>query len=81
MITDDVRKAIEEQWRARARSQDYKPGTAKYRKMELEFFMGAMTTINALFPNQEDPGKYMSEAVPVAWLIRAMSGQVIVEKR
>ena len=72
----DIRAHIEKVWLGRAKEQGYKPGTTQYKHMELEFFTGAMATLNALFPADED---YLSSAVPVIWVVNALSGRPIVE--
>ena len=73
----EVKKLIEQAWLSRSRMQGLKPGTVKYRRMEVEFFAGAMVALNAVFPN-EDPTR-LSTAVPPIWTICAMSGRPIVE--
>lgn len=67
--------AIEAMWRGRAKEQSLKPGTKTYAKQELEFFTGAMAALNAVFPN-EKPDQ-LSAAVPVRWVINALSGRPI----
>lgn len=69
---------VEQAWRNRATAQELKPGSAAYRKAEVEFFTGAMATINAIFPS-DDPTR-LSGKVPVKWVINAMSGRPIVEE-
>lgn len=77
MIDVKTKEAIEQAWLSRAKAQYLKPGTVKYRTAEVEFFAGAMSTLQALFPN-EDPSR-LSAAVPPIWTICAMSGRPIVE--
>lgn len=70
---------VEAMWRSRAATQGLKPKSAAYRKAELEFFAGAMSAINAIFPS-DDPTR-MSGKVPIKWVINAMSGRPIVEDK
>lgn len=70
--------SIEQAWRDHAKAQRYKPKSAAYRKAELEFFTGAMATINAIFPS-DDPTR-LSGKVPTKWVLNAMSGQAVVEE-
>lgn len=72
---------IEKAWLSRAEAQELgKPTGMKYRRAELEFFMGAITTINALdkTPRKDDS---LSTNVPVRWLINVMAGDAITTKR
>lgn len=73
-----LRAAIEKQWKGRAEARGLKPGSAAYSKAEVEFFTGAMSALNAVFPNTEDDR--LSPMVPVLWVINAMSGRPIAEK-
>jgi hypothetical protein len=67
-LTTDIRSNIENQFRARAKSQGWKPGSAKYKNAEMEFFVGAMTAHMAI------TGSDQTDAV---WVIRLMSGRGI----
>ncbi|MBN8523899.1 MAG: hypothetical protein J0M02_01045 [Planctomycetes bacterium] len=58
---------IEEQWKSRARTQGYKPGSNRYRQAELEFFVGAMAAIEAVTGNPSPP----------RWVIAGMRGDPI----
>jgi hypothetical protein len=78
MPTSCTASAIEAMWTGRAKEQGLKPGTKTYQRAELEFFTGAIATLNVLFPH-ELPDR-VSNAVPVGWLINAMSGRSIAEK-
>lgn len=77
MVDGKVKEAIEQAWLSRAKAQHWKAGTAVYRTAEVEFFAGAMTTLQAVLPHPE-PDK-LSSAVPPGWFICAMSGRPIVE--
>lgn len=76
-MTNEQRIAIESQWTSRAAAQGLKPGTKTYQRAEVEFFTGAMAAINALLPHAEPD--HLSPAVPVIWVINAMSGRPIVD--
>ncbi len=67
IITAVMLKQIEEQWKSRARAQCYKPGSALYRRAELEFFVGAMAAIEAV----------TGEPSPPRWIIAGMRGDPI----
>jgi len=77
MSQDTVRKVIEDRWRERVKAQGFPTKGIKYQKLELEFFLGAMTAINAMDPNAE--ADKLSTLVPPAWVICPMSGRPIVE--
>lgn len=66
-ITATVLTQIEEQWKSRARTQGYRPGSVRYRQAELEFFVGAMAAIEAI---TGDPS-------PPRWVIAGMRGDPI----
>jgi hypothetical protein len=66
-ITAVMLKQIEEQWKSRARTQRYKPGSVLYRRAELEFFVGAMATIEAI----------TGDPCPPKWVIAGMRGDPI----
>ena len=72
-------KSIEAQWRSRAKTQDLKPGTAKYANLEVEFFTGAMAALQAAFPN-ENASDEMTRMVPPKWIVSAISGRPICPK-
>jgi len=69
-ITPAIVKQIEQQWRSRAQTQGYKPGSARYRRAELEFFVGAMTAMEAI---TGDP----ATSCPPAWVIAGIRGDPI----
>lgn len=77
-MTDEQRASIEEAWTSRAAAQGLKPGSKTYAAREVEFFTGAMATLNAVFPHAI-PDR-LSNAVPVAWVINAISGRPIVDR-
>lgn len=70
---------IEDAWLARAAAQGLVKNSAKYKRAEVEFFVGAMTAINAFFP--EDDKTRLSSKVPVYWVINGLSGRPIVERK
>ena len=70
IITAVMLKQIEEQWKSRARTQCYKPGSALYRRAELEFFVGAMATMEAVTGDT-------SSSCPPRWVIAGMRGDPI----
>lgn len=71
-----VQEQIEERWLDRAKAQGYtKTHTVKYREAELNFFVGAMTAINAILPHQQVDS--LSPHVPTRWVINPMSGRNI----
>lgn len=70
-----MKEEIEKQWKDRVQSLGYKPGTAMYRKVECEFFVGAMAAIQAMDPDAT-PGK-LSAKVPPIWPINIMSGRPV----
>lgn len=76
---DKEKKAkIEQAWIDRAKTQGYEPGSAKYKRAELEFFTGAMVAINVIFP-AEDPAE-MSREVPVGWVLDLLSGRPVTAR-
>lgn len=74
---DQVREEIEQGWLSRAKTMEYgKPHTVTYKRKELEFFCGAMQTLNALMPCD---GGRISDLVPPAWILNPMTGRNVVE--
>lgn len=74
MLTQDQQAAIAKAWRERAAAQNYgKPGSAKYRKAEIDFVAGAATALNVLYPNP-DTGK-LSNMVPMSWILNPVTGR------
>jgi hypothetical protein len=71
-------KKCEAAWWNRFNAQELKPGTMKYLRAELEFFMGVITAVNILDETPRDP-KTLSANVPVVWIINAMAGRSIAE--
>jgi hypothetical protein len=63
-----VVQQIEAQWRSRARTQGYRPGSQRYQRAELEFIVGAMAAIEAT----------TGEPAPPRWVIAGMRGDPIV---
>ncbi len=76
-IDPAVKASIEQQWRDRAKTQHWKPGTKTYAVEEVKFFAGAMATLQACFPGP-DPTR-LSPKVPPGWVICGLSGRPIVE--
>lgn len=74
----DMIVKIEKQWLDRAKANDWKPGSMKYRRHEVEFFTGAMSALNAAFPDKEN-ADLLSSVVPNYWVINALSGRPIVD--
>jgi hypothetical protein len=70
-ITAAIERQIEAQWRSRAKTQGYRPGSIRYQRAELEFFVGAMAAMEAL---TGDP----STSCPPRWVIAGMRGDPIV---
>lgn len=67
---------VEERWLDRVKIQEFgKPTGLRYKRLEMEFFMGAMSMANALLPN--DMPEQLTPYVPTRWIIRAMSGRNI----
>jgi len=77
MITDQQKLAIEAAWINRARVLGYKPGTKKYAVQQVEFFAGAMQTLQALLPNKDKPDE-LSSAIPPGWYMFSMCGRDII---
>ena len=71
IVTAAIERQIEAQWRSRAKTQGYRPGSDRYLRAELEFFVGAMAAMEAL---TGDP----SESCPPRWVIAGMRGDPIV---
>jgi hypothetical protein len=44
-ITAAIERQIEAQWKSRAKTQGYRPGSVRYQRSELEFFVGAMAAM------------------------------------
>lgn len=78
MSNADKIKRIEQAWTNRAESQGYKPGSATYKKAQVEFFVGAMTAIDA-FDDTPDKGSDLSRNVPPHWVLAMMSGRDVVK--
>jgi hypothetical protein len=66
---------IEEQWKARAIVMGYKPKSATYKKMQCEFFVGAISAINSA--DEKATGGALSENVPPYWVLAIMSGREV----
>lgn len=65
-------KAVEAAWNSRAKAQGLRPKSVSYKKVELEFAVGAMAAASALLP----AGECCS---PPSWVINAMRGEPIFE--
>jgi len=70
-LTTEQIKAVEAQWRTRAKSQGYKYGSKTYTRAECEFFVGAMVSFKVL--------GYKNWGWPY-WCICLMSGRNIASK-
>lgn len=71
---------IEKQWLSRAQAQGLgKPKSIRYRKAEIEFFVGAMTALQAMQDPSEGQENKLSSLVPPRWVIRIMAGDNVVE--
>jgi hypothetical protein len=68
-FTSDQRATVENQFKSRAKEMGYKPGTVKYQKAELEFFVGAMAAMVAIDGD--------STNLDPKWAIMLMSGRSI----
>ncbi len=77
MITEKQKTAIENAWIERARIRGYKPGTKQYARLQTEFFIGAMQTLQALRPDKENPTR-LSAAVPPSWYMCLMTDRDII---
>lgn len=71
IVTAAIERQIEAQWRSRAKTQGYRPGSVRYQRAELEFFVGAMAAMEAL---TGDP----AVSCPPRWVIAGMRGDPIV---
>jgi hypothetical protein len=60
---EDLLKAIEDQWPARAKQMHPSPKSMAYKKAEVEFFVGAMVALTS-----------MGYVMPVKWTINMMRG-------
>ena len=78
MEREALKLEIESQWISRAKTQGLKPGSASYKRAELEFFLGAMTAIHLLDASNKDSNT-LSPMVPVSWVINPMTGSPIVD--
>jgi len=63
--------------RSRLEGHGIKPASKKGLQEQAIFLCGAMSAIEAIYPN-EDPGK-MSEYTPPIWVINIMSGRSTIE--
>lgn len=71
---------IEKQWLSRAKTQGLgNPKSARYRKAEIDFFVGAMTALQAMQDPSEGQENKLSSLVPPYWVINIMSGRNLVE--
>lgn len=68
--------SVARNWFNRASNFGWKPGSAAYKKAEVEFAVGAAAAINALCPN---PGgsELLSDRVPAGWFINIMRGDPV----
>lgn len=74
-----LKEVIEKRWLARAEAQMLgKPTSMKYQRAELEYFIGAMAALDAVFPNTEDPS-LVSPMVPPSWVFNTMMGKNVTE--
>jgi hypothetical protein len=64
LITSSETESLIRAWTSRAVAQGYKPNPKTYAKLELEFFLGAMTTLRAL-----------GRSYPPVWELILMSGR------
>lgn len=71
---------IEKQWLSRAKAQNLgKPNSVRYRKAEIEFFVGAMTALQAMQDPSEERLNVLSSLVPPRWVVNIMAGRNVVE--
>ena len=70
-ITAAIEQQIKAQWRSRATTQGYRPGSARYQRAELKFFVGAMAAMEALTGDS-------SRSCTPCWVIAGMRGDPIV---
>lgn len=70
-INPAVVQQIEAQWKSRATTQGYRPGSVRYQRAELEFFVGAMAAMEALTGDS-------SRSCTPRWVIAGMRGDPIV---
>lgn len=74
-----VIKSIETAWVVRAECLGINPSHMEYKNSEVEFFVGAMAALNAIYPNKDKPGT-LSEAVPPRWTLFPGMGRLIVDR-
>lgn len=77
MDRNELQKCIESRWFRRAVVFNLKPRSARYRRSESDFFAGAISAIDAIFPNERPD--VMSEMVPTIWVINGLSGRPIID--
>lgn len=65
-MNQQIMDKLAESWATRAAAKSLKPGTIKYRVAEVEFFMGAMATMEA-----------MEITIPPIWVINIQCGRPI----
>ena len=73
---DQIVKEIAERWHARASSQNLKPNTVKRSRAEIEFAMGAMAALQAVYGTGEKDERMVPEVPPI-WIINIMSGRPV----
>ena len=85
-MTGKIIASIEAQWVRRAKTQQLKYGSLAYKKLEWEFFTGAMSALVAIAQNtpkdfETMPVKTKEDSAMVpTWIIGVMRGEPIISK-
>lgn len=77
-MAETMQGRIENTWRARAKAQEYMPGTKKYAEAEVNFFAGASIALHVTDPDAI--GDELSKRVPVNWILGPLTGRGIVQQ-
>ncbi len=80
-MNDAIYAAVERQFEARIAANNIKKGSAKYLKMQGEFYTGAMAALVAIIeqPTFVKETKDMGLAMPPKWVFPIMTGDPIVK--
>ncbi len=72
-----IRAEVEQALRERLEILGLKPDTKRALDAECHFLCGAMTTINAIYPNA-DPNK-ISDMIEQVWILAPLTGRSVLE--
>lgn len=82
MKMEAIYKRIEDQFKSRAEANKWGKKSAKYKKEQAAFFIGAMAALVAITEQETfDKPTNMGQAMPPKWVISIMRGDDILSEK